>query len=64
MITAAEPKHNDLMTADHVRQYWEEGYTIVKNVFTEPELNQIAQPATVGSSPAICSDAPGASKTP
>ena len=40
MLTA-EPKANDLMTADHIRQYWEEGYTIVRGVFTEAELNQM-----------------------
>ncbi|GHB93454.1 phytanoyl-CoA dioxygenase family protein [Cerasicoccus arenae] len=41
MITATESKANDLMTEAHIRQYWEEGYTIVKGVFNEAELNQM-----------------------
>ena len=41
MITQTSPLTNDLMTAEHVRQYWEEGYTIIRNVFSEAEIEQI-----------------------
>lgn len=32
---------NDLMTQTHVDQYWQDGYTIVRNVFAEEELEQL-----------------------
>ncbi len=41
MMTTTEFQANDLMTEAHIRQYWEEGYTIVKGVFTEAELNEM-----------------------
>ncbi|MGE9296503.1 MAG: phytanoyl-CoA dioxygenase family protein [Puniceicoccales bacterium] len=34
-------KNNELMTQAHVDQYWEEGYTIVKNVFNEKDLDEL-----------------------
>lgn len=40
-VTAAKFQGNALMTAEHIRQYWEHGYTIVRGVFTESELDQI-----------------------
>jgi len=33
---------SNLITEDHVAQYHEEGYTLVKNVFSEKEISQIA----------------------
>lgn len=41
MTDVATHKGNDLMTDEHVRQYWEDGYTIVRNVFTEAEIEQM-----------------------
>lgn len=41
MSTTTALQSNDLMTEEHVRQYWESGYTIVRNVFTEAELDQM-----------------------
>lgn len=40
-MTAVAYKANDLMTEDHIRQFWDDGYTIVRNVFTESELDQL-----------------------
>lgn len=41
MTTLIEAEANELMTEEHIRQYWQDGYTIVRNVFTEAELNQM-----------------------
>ena len=30
------------MTKDHVDQYWEEGYTIIRNVFAPHEIEQLS----------------------
>lgn len=40
-MTGVQHETSSLMTPEHVRQYWEEGYTIVRGVFTEAELNQM-----------------------
>ncbi len=40
-MTATTYQGNDLMTAEHVRQFWEDGYTIVRGVFTEDEIEQM-----------------------
>ncbi|MFW6599381.1 phytanoyl-CoA dioxygenase family protein [Propionibacteriaceae bacterium Y2011] len=43
MTATADRTHtgNELMTPEHVRQYWEDGYTVVPNVFTEAEIEQV-----------------------
>jgi ectoine hydroxylase-related dioxygenase (phytanoyl-CoA dioxygenase family) len=41
IVDRADVKANDLMTAEHIQQYWEEGYTIVRGVFTEADLNHM-----------------------
>lgn len=41
MSTQAMSPTNELMTHDHVKQYWTDGYTVVRGVFTEPELDQL-----------------------
>lgn len=33
----------NLMTREHVDQYWQDGYTIVRGVFTEAEIHQLSQ---------------------
>lgn len=40
-MTTIESKANHLMTAEHIQQYWEDGYTIVRGVFTETDLDQL-----------------------
>lgn len=40
-MTTIAYRGNDLMTPDHVRQYWDDGYTVVKGVFTEAEVEQM-----------------------
>lgn len=36
-----EPKARAVMTKDNIEQYWEEGYTIVRDVFNETDINQM-----------------------
>jgi ectoine hydroxylase-related dioxygenase (phytanoyl-CoA dioxygenase family) len=40
-MTAMAQRANELMTEEHVRQFWEDGYTIVRGVFGENELDQM-----------------------
>ncbi len=44
MVTLTKPQKtapNQWMTKDRIEQYWEQGYTIIPNVFSEAEIEQI-----------------------
>ncbi len=40
-MTATTATARELLTADHIEQYWEEGYTIIRDVFAEHEIAQM-----------------------
>lgn len=40
-MTTTAPTLDTLMTPAHVEQYWEEGYTLIRNVFSEAEIEQM-----------------------
>ncbi|MEM1213137.1 MAG: phytanoyl-CoA dioxygenase family protein, partial [Planctomycetota bacterium] len=41
-LPASTANPHNPMTAENIKQYWEEGYTIVKGVFNRHELDQMA----------------------
>lgn len=41
MIEAPISKANELMTQEHIDQYWNEGYTVIKNVFNEKDIEDM-----------------------